>query len=75
MRKSEVRDAVRNLKSVADFLQTKSRRSKATALNYLTALVHFNNFLSAYAKEKGYTVESILLPMLVYIGYTSINQH
>ncbi|MGA9153337.1 MAG: site-specific integrase [Candidatus Nitrosopolaris sp.] len=51
---------VKELESVRGFLDSKAVRSKVTAKNYLTGLVHFNNFLSLQTR---YTVETILEPL------------
>jgi integrase len=48
------RDEVRNLKPIRRFLESKALRSRNTSRTYLTALVHFNNFLTPA------TVETIL---------------
>jgi integrase len=59
------RGQVRELESVKEFLDSKSTRSEITARNYLTGLVHFNNFLSSLEKDSNprYTVETILQPL------------
>jgi integrase len=53
-----IRSQIRELEPVKDFLQSKSTRSEVTAKNYLTGLVHFNNFLSSINPK--YTVKTIV---------------
>lgn len=49
------RGQVQSLKPVGDFIESRSRKSPNTGKGYLTALVHFNNFLSPI-----HTAETIL---------------
>ena len=58
---SIIRSQIRELEHVKDFLESKSTRSEVTAKNYLTGLVHFNNFLSSVNSR--YTVDTIVPPL------------